>query len=219
MLPEDSPLLPKRNNFSFVYGSLLYICAFICFGTTMLYIFSTSPPEVQWDLYFDRHCRKITDSKMGCSPEGLKEASCSISMYRDFPLGPPKHIFAATSRTERSIDTAIPLSVELEIPVEYLDIHAPIEHHLRRIQETGMDPVLLIWEHHQIPLLVEAVIKSCPRLSWNLNPFDDKIDNQLYNVTWVVSTRYRQLRVYEHNYINATCIKHNFTYPYTEYVL
>jgi hypothetical protein len=69
------------------------------------------------EIYFIRHCEKDKNRKMGLSFNGIVHSACYIDYFKNFPLGTPQLAYSFISQTMRSIDSVIPLSIELQIPL------------------------------------------------------------------------------------------------------
>lgn len=175
--------------------------------------------KTQW-IYIIRHCEKGKDSDMGLSRTGVEHSNCLIDYFKNFPEGMPEVAHSETSRTERSIHTLIPVQIELGIPLYSYWRSNKIKKEVHSIKSSleRYNRIVVAWEHHTIPELATAL--GCTVCnSWNENPLLHKMNDDLYNVTWVLKLENNTvtLRVYNQNFINHSCIK-DFNYTYEEIV-
>lgn len=173
-------------------------------------------------IYIIRHCEKSRNKDMGLNELGLKHAVCLVPYFKNFPMGSPKILYGAISRTMRSVFTLIPISVELKLPLYGSWKSNDIRDGIYDIYEYLLqyDTILIAWEHRMIPHLATAL--RCTKCNgWNkYSPSFKKIDDNLYNMTWVL--RYNgsspTLYTFGQNFHAEKCID-NFTYTFTKYDL
>jgi hypothetical protein len=171
-------------------------------------------------IYIIRHCEKSRNKDMGLNELGLKHAVCLVPYFKNFPMGSPKILYGAISRTMRSVFTLIPISVELKLPLYGSWKSNDIRDGIFDIYEYLLqyDVILVAWEHRMIPHLASGL--GCTKCNgWN--KYDSSlriIDDNLYNITWVL--RYNasapSLYIFGQNFHSGKCID-NFTYESTEY--
>jgi hypothetical protein len=190
---ENTPLLSSIPTQSTkICRVVVFVILLICLLSWIVYlghleIYSDKQSETTKYVYIIRHCEKYKNKDMGLSKQGIIHSNYLVDYFKNFTYGAPKVIYAETSRTERSIDTGIPLSIELHIPMfnywrsnDITNVANIVMNNLNIYQH-----VLIIWEHHYIPLLATKLgCKTCT--SWNKNPTSYKTDDTLYYMTWIL---------------------------------
>jgi hypothetical protein len=194
----------------------------------LLYIFCSSkditkfenvqlPSEEMYStyLYITRHGEKITDSIPGLSIQGIIRSNCMVNYFRNFPLGIPNIIYAESSKSQRAIITATPLSIELDIPILVTrnKLLYSIQHNIKH----NTDKIILaIMEHWDIVKLARDM--GCTQCkSWSYNPTTGRDNNKIYNIVWILHLNNNKVISFHTTYYNVNNSCNNISYSLTKW--
>jgi hypothetical protein len=186
----------KKSN----YGFELLMTILLLGGCLTILVLGTgtAPPVKDKTLYFIRHCEKDSDREMGLSSNGVIHSTCYIEYFRHFPLGPPQLAYSTNSRIMGAVDSIIPLSEELQLPL-HISWKEDYDVHMIKSFMLNYDIIVISMEHQDIPILASQLgCRYCK--SWNSDPSASETQDDLYDLTWAVDYKSGQLRVYAQNF-------------------
>lgn len=166
-------------------------------------------------VFLVRHYEKLNNKENGLDEIGLLHSKCLVSYFYDFEHGVPQVIYTELSRSFRSLEYVVPLSINLSIPV-YIKEKKIISNIANWIVKNleFYDVILVVLEPNGIVEVAQYLgCESC--VSWNIDPLSRKEnDENLYDITWQLiytefNSKLQSFYTIEQTFEHNICTKNN----------